>query len=134
MRFPADRSVASRYAGTMMPTRGGVVQGDADAPSVAPLRREVLLPVPSYRRASSLIGLSVVLVLVASAVDAVVWTYQSQRRFWREQAAEPIRPPPARALEPRYYVVDEPVIEVEVITIDREAGPPRGVAGLDQSD
>jgi hypothetical protein len=118
MRFRADLLVPSRYAASMMPTRGGVVRGDADAPSVAPLRREVMLPVPSYRRASSLIGLSVALVLVASAVDAVVWTYQSQRRFWREQAAETMRPPPVRALEPRYFVAEEDKIEVILITGD----------------
>ena len=44
-----------------------------------PLRREVMVPVPSYRRPSSLIGISIVLVLLASAVDAVVWTYQTTR-------------------------------------------------------
>lgn len=43
------------------------------------LRREVMVPVPSYRRPSSLIGLSIVFVLLASAVDAVVWTYQAKR-------------------------------------------------------
>ena len=58
----------------------------------------MLIPVPVYRRASSLIGLGVVLVLVASAVDAVVWTYQTQRQFWREEAAS-LRP--ARTFEPR---------------------------------
>ena len=56
------------------------------------LRREVVIPVPLYRRASSLIGLSVVLVLLASAVDALVWTYQTQRRLWRESPAETLRP------------------------------------------
>ena len=58
----------------------------------ARLVREVVVPVPAYRRVSSLIGLSLVLVLMASAVDAVVWTYQSQRRIWREEAAESMRP------------------------------------------
>lgn len=58
----------------------------------ARLRREVLVPVPSYRRASSLIGLSVILVLMASAIDAVVWTYQTQRRLWREEVGEAMRP------------------------------------------
>jgi hypothetical protein len=51
------------------------------------LRREVVVPVPAYRRATSLIGLS-----VASAIDAVVWTYQSQRRFWREDTIGATRP------------------------------------------
>jgi len=50
---------------------------------MASLRREVLVPVPSYRRPSSLIGLSIVLVLLASAVDAVVWTYQAKREAER---------------------------------------------------
>jgi hypothetical protein len=93
-----------------------------------------MLPVPSYRRASSLIGLSVVLVLVASAVDAVVWTYQSQRRLWREQVAEPIRPPPVRALEPRYYTPDESIIEVQLLPASYDAGPQRGIANLDQRE
>lgn len=44
-----------------------------------PLRREVLVPVPSHRRPTSLIGLSIVMVLFASAVDALVWSYQAQR-------------------------------------------------------
>lgn len=60
------------------------------------LRREVLVPVPSYRRASYLVGLGVLLVLVASAIDAVVWTYHSQRRLWRQEAAHSMRlRPPA---------------------------------------
>ncbi len=50
---------------------------------MGPLRREVLVPVPSYRRPSSLIGMSIVLVLLASAVDAVVWTYQARREVAR---------------------------------------------------
>jgi hypothetical protein len=50
---------------------------------MASLRREVLVPVPSYRRPSSLIGMSIVLVLLASAADAVVWTYQAKREAER---------------------------------------------------
>lgn len=65
---------------------------DLDTPNGGALRREVLIPVPMYRRASSLIGLSVVLVLLASAVDAVVWTYQTQRRLWRESPSDTLRP------------------------------------------
>ena len=38
-----------------------------------------MVPVPSYKRPSSLIGISIVVVLLASAVDAVVWTYQARR-------------------------------------------------------
>ncbi|HKE14762.1 MAG TPA: hypothetical protein VKB80_07870 [Kofleriaceae bacterium] len=72
----------------MKPTGGG----DVVSRQLAPLRREVLVPVPSYRRASYLVALGVLLVLVASAVDAVVWTYQSQRRFWRQEAVESLRP------------------------------------------
>jgi len=52
------------------------------------LRREVMVPVPSYRRPSSLIGISVVLVLLASAVDAVVWTYQAKRDAARSAAQD----------------------------------------------
>lgn len=40
-----------------------------------------MVPVPSYRRPSSLIGISIVLVLLASAIDAVVWTYQTSREL-----------------------------------------------------
>jgi hypothetical protein len=50
---------------------------------MASLRREVMVPVPSYRRPSSLIGMSIVLVLLASAVDAVVWTYQAKSEVER---------------------------------------------------
>lgn len=52
------------------------------------LRREVMVPVPTYRRPSSLIGMSIVLVLLASAVDAVVWSYQAKREIERESAGE----------------------------------------------
>lgn len=68
------------------------MRGDHDTRGGGGLRREVLIPVPMYRRASSLVGLSVVLVLLASAVDALVWTYQTQRRLWRETAADTLRP------------------------------------------
>jgi hypothetical protein len=50
---------------------------------MGPLRREVMVPVPPYRRPSSLIGMSIVLVLLASAVDAVVWTYQARSEVER---------------------------------------------------
>lgn len=56
------------------------------------LRREVMVPMPSYRRPSSLIGLSIVLVLLASAVDAVVWTYQARRAAEERAAFEMMRP------------------------------------------
>ncbi len=75
----------SRYPGGMNVTAGGKAVG-------ARLRREVMIPIPAYRQVSSLIGLSLVLVLMASAVDAVVWTYQSQRRIWRQESAEVMRP------------------------------------------
>ena len=68
------------------------MRGDHDTRGGGGLKREVLIPVPMYRRASSLIGLSVVMVLLASAVNAVVWTYQTQRRLWRESPAETLRP------------------------------------------
>ncbi len=55
---------------------------------MGPLRREVMVPVPSYRRPSSLIGISVVFVLLASAVDAVVWTYQAKRDLARADDVE----------------------------------------------
>ena len=60
-----------------------------------PLRREVLVPVPSHRRPASLIGLSIVMVLFASAVDALVWSYQAQRAAMERQ--EMVRPRPCRA-------------------------------------
>lgn len=51
------------------------------------LRREVVIPVPSYRRPSSLLGVGLALVLMASAVDAVVWTYQArQQARWGDAA------------------------------------------------
>jgi hypothetical protein len=74
------------------------------------LRREVLVPVPSYRRASSLVGLSIAMVLLASAVDAVVWTYQARREAREEVRQERMRPAPARwqVAEPRE--VDPPSV------------------------
>jgi hypothetical protein len=56
------------------------------------LRCEAVVPVAAHRRATSLIGLSLMLVLVASGVDALVWTYQSQRQLWRDEAGETTRP------------------------------------------
>ena len=55
---------------------------------MGPLRREVMVPVPSMRRPSSLIGMSIVLVLLASAVDAVVWTYQAKHDLARADELE----------------------------------------------
>lgn len=62
-----------------------------------PLRREVLVPVPTYRRPSSVIGLSIVLVLLASAVDAVVWSYQAVRTAEERAAKEDLGSAGARA-------------------------------------
>lgn len=76
------------------------MRGDHDTRGGGGLKREVLIPVPMYRRASSLIGLSVVMVLLASAVDAVVWTYQTQRRLWRESPADTLR----SSVEPAHRV------------------------------
>lgn len=61
-----------------------------------PLRREVLVPVPSHRRPASLIGLSIVMVLFASAVDALVWSYQAQRAAMERQESF-VRSRPCRA-------------------------------------
>lgn len=57
-----------------------------------PLRREVLVPVPSHRRPASLIGLSIVMVLFASAVDALVWSYQAQRAMIERETRAVTRP------------------------------------------
>lgn len=60
------------------------------------LRCEVIVPVHALRRVTSLLGISLMLVLVASAADAVVWTYQSQQQLWldeSEAAREPARQP-----------------------------------------
>src|SRR5204863_9018356 len=55
------------------------------------LRREVLVPLPTHRRPTSLIGLSIALVLLASAVDAVVWSFQAQRAMVERQTREMLR-------------------------------------------
>ena len=65
-----------------------------------PLRREVLVPVPSHRRPASLIGLSIVMVLFASAVDALVWSYQAQRAALERQDGRYVRARPCRAVAP----------------------------------
>lgn len=71
---------------------GGLGSAPTEKAEPARLEREVLVPAPGYKRASTLIGLSLILVLVASAVDALVWTYQSQRRIWRDDTTETRRP------------------------------------------
>jgi len=88
------------------------------------LRREVMVPVPSYRRPSSLIGISIALVLLASAVDAVVWTYQASRELSQIDTLEATDIPTlshtdvatirARALE-----ADLARAEAEIRTIDQ---------------
>ena len=61
------------------------------------LRREVIVPVPSYRRPSSLIGLSIMLMLLASSVDAMVWSYQIRRQAEIDAQNEMVvRPAPRR--------------------------------------
>jgi hypothetical protein len=57
-----------------------------------PLRREVLVPVPAHRRPASLIGLSIVMVLFASAVDALVWSFQVQRAAIERETRTVARP------------------------------------------
>lgn len=84
---------------------GGLGSAPAESAERVRLEREVLVPVPGYKRASTLIGLSLILVLVASAVDALVWTYKSQRRIWRDDTAATTRP----AVE-RTRAVDPPRI------------------------
>lgn len=63
---------------------------------MALLRREVLVPVPSHRRPSTLIGMSIAMVLVASAADAVIWSYQAKRQAEEQAAREMMRPVPVR--------------------------------------
>lgn len=60
------------------------------------LRREVIVVPAAFRRLTSLLGLGMVFVLMASAMDAVVWTYQMQRRLHHEEVAQALRPTPMR--------------------------------------
>jgi hypothetical protein len=55
------------------------------------LRREVLIPLPPYRRPSSLVGFGVVLVLLAGAVDAALWTQRVRRDAQARPAPAAIR-------------------------------------------
>ena len=64
------------------------------------LRREVLVPLPTHRRPTSLIGLGVALVLLASAVDAMVWSFQAQRELIERQRTTE-RPAPPRVVHAR---------------------------------
>jgi hypothetical protein len=108
---------------------GGAGSASGGRPGLQ-LRREVLVPVPAYRQATSLIGLSLVLVLLASAVDAVVWTYRAQRRFWREEAAESLREAlsrrraaeravePDRLADPMAPAREVPTISMPAISVD----------------
>lgn len=60
------------------------------------LRREVIVVPAAFRRLTSLLGLGMVFVLMASAMDAVVWTYQMQRRLHQQEVAEGLRPTSTR--------------------------------------
>ena len=60
------------------------------------LRREVIVVPAAFRRLTSLLGLGMVFVLMASAMDAVVWTYQMQRRLHQQEIAEGLRPTSTR--------------------------------------
>lgn len=95
---------------------------------MGPLRREVMVPVPSYRRPSSLIGISIVLVLLASAVDAVVWTYQARRDLARADDLEMSIPTlshtdvaavRARALEVDLARADEELRQIDQQVLER---------------
>ena len=87
------------------------------------LRREVMVPVPSYRRPSSLIGISIALVLLASAVDAVVWTYQASRELSQIGTVEDTDIPTlshtdVAAIRARALEADLARAEAEMRTID----------------
>lgn len=96
------------------------------------LQREVMVPVPSYRRPSSLIGMSIVLVLLASAVDAVVWTYQARRDAARSHLGEATSIPTlshtdvaairARALEADLARTEEELRQLDERLLERLQG------------
>jgi hypothetical protein len=96
------------------------------------LQREVMVPVPSYRRPSSLIGMSIVLVLLASAVDAVVWTYQARREAARSNLGEATSIPAlshtdvaairARALEADLARTEEELRQLDERMLERLQG------------
>ena len=95
---------------------------------MGPLRREVMVPVPSLRRPSSLIGMSIVLILLASAVDAVVWTYQAKRDLVRADDLEMSIPTlshtdvaavRARALEAEVNRADAELRQIDQQVLDR---------------
>ena len=75
------------------PGVGGEGRERARAEGAVPvLRREVVVVPPAFRRLTSLLGLGMVFVLMASAMDAVVWTYQMRRRLHEQEIVEALRP------------------------------------------
>lgn len=89
------------------------------------LRREVIVVPAAFRRLTSLLGLGMVFVLMASAMDAVVWTYQMQRRLHQQEVADGLRPTSTRrdAAARRARLEREPV----AASVDEGAERPRGL-------
>ncbi|HYU15843.1 MAG TPA: hypothetical protein VEL05_07225 [Candidatus Acidoferrum sp.] len=91
------------------------------------LKREVVVPRPVYRRLSTVSGLCLALLMMASAADAVVWTYRAQRRYWRAEAAESLR----RALSRRQAAeraaepppLADPMAPARMIEVKRAMSP-----------
>ena len=80
-----------------LPGVGGEGRERARAEGAVPLlRREVIVVPAAFRRLTSLLGLGMVFVLMASAMDAMVWTYQMQRRLHQQEIVEALRPRPMR--------------------------------------
>lgn len=111
---------------------------------MGPLRREVMVPVPSYRRPSSLIGMSIVLVLLASAADAVVWTYQAKREAERGNLDEATSIPAlshtdvaslrARVLETDLARAEEELRQVDERMLERLQGDTYGAQVPDEDE
>ena len=94
--------------------------------AVPVLRPEVIVVPAAFRRLTSLLGLGMVFVLMASAMDAVVWTYQMQRRVHQQEIAEGLRPTSTRRdLAARRARLDRER-PASVSSADEGAPPPHG--------
>jgi uncharacterized protein HemX len=88
----------------------------------------VIVVPAAFRRLTSLLGLGMVFVLMASAMDAVVWTYQMQRRLHQQEVVDALRPRTTRRDQAarRARLEREPRAPVAAASADEGAPRPHG--------
>ena len=84
------------------------------------LRREVVMPIAHHRQPSSVIGISLLLLLLASALDALVWTYHAKRSAEQRALSEQAGPSLTRQEAARLRQLE---VEVDAMSA-RIANPP----------